>query len=43
MTSRLFGFAFVLELILKVLVGSLQDDLEEDMGCWAPFISTLTK
>ena len=35
MTSCMFEVTFDVELILKVLVRSLQDDLGEDPGCWA--------
>lgn len=34
---------FVLELLLKVFVGSLQEDLGEDLGSSTQIISTLTR
>lgn len=37
-----FFSTFVLELILKVLVGSLQEDLREDLRLWAYIICTPT-
>ena len=39
----LFYATFVLELTLKVLVGSLQEDLGEDPGSKTDIISTLTR
>ena len=39
----LFYATFSIQLILKVLVGNLQDDLGEELGSWVFVISTLTK
>jgi hypothetical protein len=39
----LVSATFVLQVIFNVLVGSLYEDLGEDLGSWAHINSTLTR